>query len=359
MAIMGFSEILTYSDRNSEELEMVNNIFNSAKRLSDTLNLLLDLAKAESENFNMKKEKVEVVSIVKEIVTSFSEEAKKKNIDLYFLSSQSELIADVDKYLFTEIIRNLVNNALKFTFAGNVTVEITGNYKGDEHFFSILVSDTGIGIPENKKEIIFEEFRQVSEGLGRGFEGSGLGLTLSKRMARVMDGTISLDTKLGEGSVFTVRFPYIPGLIPDEIYSDNNQKFEYKSEEHATKEKLRVLIVEDDVEQSSIFKIFLEKSCDADVANDSETALHFVQHNEYDVILMDINLGEDINGLELAKIIKNNHNFKKSEVVAVTAYAQEKERNEILQNGIEHYISKPFSRNELIKLVYSAVENKK
>ncbi len=202
IGVLGYAEILKNDLKIAEQQAMAGTIHDSGKRLLHTLNLLLDLTRIESDKEDIYIRKIDVGEITIRAVKLFDINAANKNL-LLTTSIIKNIKANLDERIFVQIINNLVNNAIKFTDKGKITVEIDS--ENDD--VVLRVRDTGIGIPEEKQEIIFEEFRQVSEGLNRRHQGTGLGLTITKKYIDILNGTISVNSKINHGSVFTVKIP--------------------------------------------------------------------------------------------------------------------------------------------------------
>ncbi len=203
IGILGFSELLESEVENEDSLNMVRTINSSGKRLLRTLNQILNISKVESEKYNLNLEKCNVVEFIKNSKQLFEAVAAEKGLLIELKLPDDAFYINADKDLCFSILDNLLNNAVKFTEKGKITV--SAKQTGDKTI--IEVQDTGIGISEKDQEIIFEEFRQASEGLSRKFEGTGLGLTIVKKYTEAMGGTIKLKSKVGEGSTFTLEFP--------------------------------------------------------------------------------------------------------------------------------------------------------
>jgi PAS domain S-box-containing protein len=208
ISILGYSELIQEEDLDSFIKDMAKNINNSGIRLLTTLNNLLQFSKMESENIKPKLGKIDINLLLKEVLNSFNNAIKNKGLSLFTEFESDTLYALSDKILLTEIFTNLLQNAIKFTLKGNIRVCT----KVADDFIIIKVIDTGIGIPDEHQEMIFDEFRQVSEGLGRSFEGTGLGLTITKKFTKLLGGDISVESKVNSGSTFTLT---LPNLHPD------------------------------------------------------------------------------------------------------------------------------------------------
>ncbi len=206
IGILGFAEVIQDELQNDPHfVKMAKNIHLGGKRLLETLNMILNISKIESGKIDARFDKIEIVSILRDVVSLYSQLAMNKNINLEFRTDEEKIICYADEKLVGDIFNNLVNNALKFTDTGSIIVEASIN----QHHTVIKVTDTGIGIPLEKQELIWEEFRQSSEGLGRGFEGTGLGLTISRKYVELMGGQIYLESKEGIGSTFIIELPLV------------------------------------------------------------------------------------------------------------------------------------------------------
>ena len=203
MGILGNAEIISISTEDIEIKDMASAIYTSGQRLINTLNLILDLSRIEANKESLDIESLDVVSIIKDVVDHYSSAAWQRNLSLEFITRLDKIYSNLDERLFREVLNNLINNAIKFTNNGGITVSLST----DADKMIIKVIDTGIGIPSESLGIIFEEFRQVSEGYGRNFEGTGLGLTITKKFVEKLGGTISVESKTDIGSEFTVVFP--------------------------------------------------------------------------------------------------------------------------------------------------------
>jgi CheY-like chemotaxis protein len=200
----------------------------------------------------------------------------------------------------------------------------------------------------------------VSEGFNRHFEGTGLGLTITKNFIEMMEGNIKVKSTVGSGSTFTVMFPLIQDYAQIEIKKASevdNDKFTPKI--LAPGEKPNLLIVDNDESSRDIIKLFLKDLFKMDFADSGEKAFRLVNDKIFDIILMDINLGKGMSGVETTKEIKKIESYKNVPIVAITGFAMRGDREEFLQAGCTHYLSKPFSRAKLIKLLSEIVPVKK
>ncbi len=207
VGILGYSELLKNELQNKELKEWSDTINESGHRLLDTLNQILDLTKIETDKFEVNIENVDVVNAAEDVIKLFERTAVKKGIYLKSVTGEYHIHFNTDEKLLRLILSNLISNSIKFTQDGGIDISIVLNHMDMKSELVIRVKDTGIGIPPEKHQLIFEEFRQVSEGLNRGFEGSGLGLTLVKKYLEIIKGTITLNSSPGYGSEFIIKLP--------------------------------------------------------------------------------------------------------------------------------------------------------
>ncbi len=355
--ILGYAEILIPLLDDPEQIEMIQGISQSGKRLSETLNFILDLSDAETERIDLVMRDIAIAPIVKNSILSFIDAAEKKGLHLESIWNIDNIVAKLDGLLFSRILYNLLDNALKFTIKGKVIVEVGQEEPTtNEHWFYIKIKDTGLGIPSDKIDLIWEEFRQVSEGLNRSFEGTGLGLTITKKAVELMHGKITVESEFGTGSTFTVKFPMIHALQKEELIQEKQIDISSGIKRDVIDTPLSLgLYVEDDSANRHIVKLFLKNTSIIETANDGETALQLAAEKKYDFILMDINLSGEMNGMEVVQEILKMPQYVDTPIIAVTAYAMGKDKVEFLKGGCTHYISKPFKKNDIVNLVTGVI----
>lgn len=353
--ILGFSELLLEEIGNAEHKNMINAIFFNGHRLLETLNKILHISKLESERLHINLEVINIVDFINKIIHKCEKNLIAKNLFLKFSPNNSNLMLNTDPEFLTTILENLINNAIKFTNNGGVLVNCYKNFEEDQEFIVIEVSDTGIGIPPNSLKIIFEEFRQASEGLSRNYEGMGLGLAIAKRYTELLGGKITVESTPGAGSTFRLEFPVCDlSYFPNSNNNFNN--IENDSEKNPISEKSLVLLVEDDLINTNMIKRFLQHLCTLHTVTNGEEALQLVKQNQYDAILMDIGLGKGMNGIEATKIIRTIPEYKEVPIIAITAYAMNGDKEKFLSSGMTGYLSKPFQMNDLVSVLGKALK---
>lgn len=212
VGIMGFAELLSLTLTDSEAKEMADGILRTARRMKDTLTKILNLSKLEFNEIELVLQKIDIKEIVSTTYEHFIPAANEKNLLLKTSIDIESSIMETDETILTEILNNLVNNAIIYTNEGSVEISAGKKIIDNKDLLVLKVTDTGIGIPKEKQEIIWEEFRQVSEGSTRSYQGTGLGLSIVKKYTELIGGKIYLESEEGKGSTFTLELPI---LIPD------------------------------------------------------------------------------------------------------------------------------------------------
>ncbi len=358
IGILGFSELLVDEIKNVEHNEMIRTINSSGQRLMNTLNELLDLSRIEANKQDVLLTNLDIKPLLTRYIRTFDASAKLKNLYLRTTIKEKNLNAIVDKSLLEKIINNLINNAIKFTEKGGV--EIEGNYAQFENknWVQIKIRDTGIGIAKEDQAKIFEEFRQASEGFGRSYEGTGLGLTITKKMIHLMDAKLLLESEKDKGSIFSIYLPAAGKPKSVEQVNSINEIPKIKMTNAADVQKIKILSVEDDVVSRNILKLFLKNIADIEFASTSTEAIILNKNNTYDAVLLDIGLGQGESGLNLVKHFKEKYKNKEIPIIAVTAYAMVGDKENFHKAGCTHYISKPYDKHKILDLIKEALSSK-
>ena len=362
ISILGFAEILTESTEDTFIQDSSQNILSGGRRLLETLNIILQFSKIEAEKVILASELFEVTASIRNLTEKFKLFAQQKNLKLFFENETESCYAETDKLMFEEILSQLIQNSIKFTDEGTIIVVLKKEENDHAKYFSVEITDTGIGISEDNLNVIFDDFRQVSEGISRGYEGLGLGLTIVKKYTALLKGTVELKSEPGVGSTFIVRFPMSePAQINLQMPTVEEKKpfslTEFFKETKIESDLPLVLLVEDDPSTSDVITIFLRKVCQLEYVNRADKALQKTAEKKYNAILMDINLGNGPNGKEAMEHIKKGVMNSQTPVIAVTAYALDNEKQTLLSAGFTDYISKPFNKIEIIEKLTSCLKN--
>jgi CheY-like chemotaxis protein len=359
VAILGYSDILRKESDNQNLQEMSTEIYDSSRRLMNTLNLLLDLSKIEANKETINYLEIDVGAVAAEEFAIYEGLAKKKNIFYNVNKPDKPITTLLDERMLRQIINNIASNAVKFTDTGRIVLTIKKELKDEKESVLIKISDTGIGIPQNSQKLIFEAFRQISEGLARKFEGTGLGLTVTKKFVEMMNGEIEIESEPGRGSTFTVRFPILHKAEINKLEETAGpSQMQTELPKYSGKKKLpQLLLIEDDQSNAGVIKFFLDGLYDVDIAPSGEIGIEKVKEKKYNAILMDIDLGLGISGLETARNIRTLPNYNNEPIIAVTALALRGDKERFLAGGCTHYLAKPFKKEELIKTISQALKN--
>ncbi|HRW35055.1 MAG TPA: PAS domain S-box protein [Thermotogota bacterium] len=346
-AIIGFSELLEDKCNDSKMQQYLDGIKNAGKSLLNLINDILDLSKIEAGKLDIQVVKTNITMIIEEILQIFKFKTQEKGITL--LSEHCPNIPEIvclDELRVRQILLNLVGNAVKFTDKGHVKISTETLRKDKDEKtidFNLMVEDTGIGISENNLQKIFESFTQQDGQNTRKYGGTGLGLTISKKLAGMMKGDITVKSKPGEGSTFALSLREIP-YTEDAIRKLEDQPMQMRTYQF---EKAKILVVEDILSNVEIVKGFLEPyGFDVYSAENGQIAVNITKELKPDLILMDMQMPV-MNGYEATRIIKGNPETTHIAIVALTASAMSEDEKEI-RKLCDGYVRKPFVKRELI-----------
>lgn len=342
--IIGFATVLA-KELPEEQGEFAELIRTSGRRLMETLNSVLDLAKLEANQVQLDRKRIVLADEVKKVVGLLRPLADEKNLPLVFSAEGVDHTVCIhgDMAALHRILHNLVGNAIKFTDDGEVEVAVWAN--GDRA--GIDVRDTGVGIDVNFLPHLFEEFRQESVGAMRSHQGSGLGLAITKRLIELMEGDLSVESTKGEGSAFHLSFEQVRRPAAATRREAEPSSPPLPKDDAAP---VHILLVEDDHDTQQLLTALLEEVYDVTVASRAEEAYLLAGRHNFELILMDIDLGEGPNGAELLQQLRALPEYAASAIVAVTAYALPGDRERFLEMGFTAYVSKPFDVDELLRL---------
>ena len=342
--ILGFADLLKSADYSSEkQATFIGIIQQSGNRMLGTINNIIDVSKLESGLEKTQITEVNIKSIMTELMNFFSPEAFRKGLKLTLKEGISTLPQSfyTDEYKLNSILTNLIKNALKFTKAGLVEIK----YSIEDTMAEFWITDTGIGIPQSKLASVFDQFVQADFSHSNGFEGSGLGLSISQGYVKLLNGEIRLESEQNKGSTFYVR---IPNNLSKIISSIENEQSSVSIQPILTKYK--ILIAEDDETSFYFLKEVLKDIADDIIhAKDGIEAVEMAKkHSDTDIILMDIKMPK-LNGFEATKQIRSFNT--KVFIIAQTAYAQDSYKAKVSEAGCDAYISKPIDKQKLLDII--------
>ena len=347
--IIGFSELLQQRSNDFETGNTASMIYSSAIRLNHVLDSIMLLTQLEDINKKntVKLKPTNLSNLLTELASLYKEQFNEKSLTFYS-EIEPNLYTKIDSKLLSQAIIQLLNNALKFTHKGGIQLTCTIM----DNNIIIEVIDSGIGIPNEYLKIIFKEFRQASEGYNWAYEGVGLGLTIAKRIIDLMQGEISVESKILSGSTFTIKLPLID-LDTSELEMTLQHKEIPIPKSNTAKPK--ILVVEDNVINQKLVTSILKNDYTIDLAINGEVAVQLAEKKKYDSILMDIHLGEGIDGLTATRIIKSHSKNITTPIIAVTGYTMIGDKDRILAEGCSYYIAKPYKKIDLLNTIQQAI----
>ncbi len=346
--ILGFANILESELPDGEFRDMASRISASGQRLMETIESVLDLVKLEADRVRVQPERTNIVDEVIRNVNLHVRPARHKDLGLEVRCDMDELFVDIDRQLFGRILYNLLSNAIKYTDVGHVEVLIATERDLLDEWVLVHVKDTGIGISTEFLPRVFDEFQQESSGYSRKYEGTGLGLTISRKLARILGGSISVKSKKGEGSIFTVRLPLKTSDGPVQVRPDYEV---HQPSRQPSGEAPRVLVVEDDFDSSEVAKVYLGAFYDVVIVDSGEKAMDELKKSAFDLVLLDISLGPGMDGVKTLKAIRKDAASKSVPVIALTAHALRGDADYYLSQGFSAYMPKPYKKKDLLTVV--------
>jgi signal transduction histidine kinase/CheY-like chemotaxis protein len=345
-AVIGLSHILGDSEPRKDQVENINALNYSGKILLDLLNNVLDFSKMQSTNIELDPIPVNLSLAVKQIKKIHEANCLEKGITMNLEIDENIPIVLLDIVRYNQVINNLITNAIKFTDNGNIILKISKQNETPNSLYLITeVIDTGIGIPRDKQETIWEAFTQVSKSTNRLYGGTGLGLPIVKSIVEAMGSKVIIESELDKGSRF---------------YFDINLKIDFKKDlQKTTKTKehsfdgKKALLVEDNLINVMVCKQILEKEkLTVHVANDGLSAVNLVKENKYDIILMDIQM-PIMDGYTATKEIRKFD--ENTPILALSASIFMEVRDKIQESGMNGFIFKPFNPQDLLNQIKEAI----
>lgn len=358
IGILGFADILREEIKDSELNSMAEQIHISGKRLLNTLNNLLDLAKIQNSEIMIHEEQVDIVLLARELIEIFSEYTKEKGLTLSLDINCVSLVTYTDKRILRDILANLLDNAVKFTERGGVELIISESNKNSNCCISISVKDTGVGIPEQSQKTIFEEFRQASEGNSRTFEGSGVGLTVTKRLLERLAGSIEVVSTVGVGSTFTIQIPKKDTPNKEETIKDNNNTIIANDTELSLKDSLkRVLFVDADFQIQQVTKLFLKNICEMHCVTSIEDGVASAESQWFSAVFIDSTLLSSQKAADSINTIREIERYKSVPIVALVNNSSNNDKELFFELGFSHTFSKPFDKRTIIEYVNALIND--
>lgn len=350
--IAGMAALLSQNPSAKEQVAYLNAIKSAAENLKVIINDILDLASIESGKLNFEQIEFDINELLISIVDSFAVQSNQKKIALnYTLDSRISQILVGDPFRLNQVLINLIGNALKFTHDGSIQINCTlEKVQGKIQHIRFDVTDTGIGIPADKLNTIFESFSQADASVTRKYGGTGLGLTIVKQLVELQQGRITVASIEDAGTTFSIVIPYAVGEA-NQIEGNTSIVNRTKTDQISLKD-LKILLAEDnDINRLYATSILKMWECHTDTAENGYVALEKVRNNDYDIILMDIQMPV-MDGFEATKAIKMGKSSKNLiPIIALTANASAIDIERCLAAGMVDCLAKPFTPQNLFSVL--------
>jgi len=353
-AIHGFAEQLLYSQSDDKSRKILDIIKSSSDHLVKIVNNILDFSKLQNDKIVLEKTHFQFYIVCEEVQLLFEKKALENNSRLaYSISKSTPDVFFGDPYRLKQIIINLLDNAVKFTINGEINLSVDSEMKQDGTINLILnVSDTGIGISDDMKERIFDDFTQADTDTTRKYGGTGLGLSIVKKLVELHQGTISIKSKKNKGTTVTCIIPYAVGtwekipVITQELQIPASIK------------NLKVLIVDDEEYNRLLFKTIFDRwNVSYDEVDDGLKAVEMIKKNRYDMIFMDVRM-PGLNGLKTTEHIRKDMKISQVElpVIGISATSTSDDLKNYSLSGMNTFIPKPFTEKMLLEAILSMHE---
>jgi signal transduction histidine kinase len=355
--VLGMLDLAIEGPLEAQQREFIETAQTSARSQVRILNDILDMTKIEAGKLSIENKPFPIRSCIENISNTFTSVAKGKGLDFYFTVADDvprNLLGDQTR--LSQVLTNLAGNAVKFTEKGEVAIGVAagGIAPDGKREVTFTVTDTGIGIPEDKRDQLFRIFSQVDESHSREYGGTGLGLAISKEIVELMGGTIRFTSTEGKGSSFTFTIPFAEAEVErDDIPESVETVTELavpKAERTITP---RLLVAEDDqTNRLFLSKVLQRSNYEVCFAEDGQIAVDMWEGGEFDLILMDIQM-PIMNGFEATAAIRKKESSRGgyTPIIAVTAHASEDYEKKCITSGMDAYISKPIDFKKALQLI--------
>ncbi|MBQ7679842.1 MAG: response regulator, partial [Butyrivibrio sp.] len=359
-AIIGMDEMILRETKDTQIRKYAMDIRSAGRTLLSIINDILDLSKIESGKMELVPVAYDFASVLNDIVNMTMSKARDKGLT-YELQVNPEIpsVLRGDEIRIRQVILNLTNNAIKYTETGGITV--AADYRPAEKKLVIRVTDTGIGIREEDREKLFSSFQRLDETRNRNVEGTGLGLNITRQLAKMMGGGITVESEYGKGSVFTVELVQeVVDATPIGDYTERLARAQVQKEEYRPKlvaPKARVLIVDDnEMNLEVITGLMSETRIRTSVALSGAECIELLRKESYDLILLD-QMMPGMSGTQTLEVIRKEQLAEGTPVIALTADAIMGAREAYLREGFQDYLSKPIMFNELEDLLFKYIDH--
>jgi PAS domain S-box-containing protein len=350
--IIGMTDVLLTESFPPHQFEALETIKSCCRGLMDIVNDVLDLSKIESGFMTLKPHVFDLHECLRSVTDLHQLQAKAKSLKLTLENENSSLQINADEGKVRQVLNNLLSNALKFTKEGGISIAVEHKADSSPAEILITVTDSGIGIEPDNLESIFTPFQQVDNSKTREVGGTGLGLTICRKVAQMMGGTLTVDSVPHVGSSFTFHFH--ADIVAHATKPQNSDQA--GRDQTAPSNNLRILVVEDNlINQKVIERMLAKLGYRCTMANDGLAAIQMAKKSQYDIIFMDIHLPK-LNGIEATEQIRTQTANKDSVFVAITADIFGENREICHQVGMKYFLAKPI-QIENLKVTIDQIKN--
>lgn len=381
-AVIGMTEMVLKTSLNKEQKKYLEVVYQSSEHLLALIDDILDISAIEAKKIEFENRAFDLDKLIRDVVSMFLNKADRQNVKLSYSIQEVPVYLNGDAARLRQILVNLINNAVKFTQKGSIQIKAACDRDAENTLSDPLnpekikilfsIKDTGIGIPEDKFDHIFNDFIQLESSLSRTYGGTGLGLAICKKLVILMGGDIWVESELSKGTTFfftiklnratpeeikTLEYPAAtdPVLQTNQVNQDNQVDQTNKADRltHNSFKKYHILLAEDfEINQEVITPILEKQGFRVTIVVNGEQALQAVQEKSCDLVLMDVQMPV-MDGLEATLKIRNLKDPRKASIpiIALTAHALKGDRERFLKAGMDEYLSKPVHSNELIQVI--------
>lgn len=364
--VLGMATLLSETKLNKVQQEYTEAIKQSGECLLNIINDVLDFSKIESGNFELNEHQFDLIKCIEDVFRLFELKIRNKGVSMkYHIDNQDSMYLIGDSFRLRQILINLIGNAEKFTQSGEILVQISNSNLNDSQEIQFIVSDTGIGIPEEQQINLFKAFHQLDSSITRQYGGTGLGLVICQRLVNMMGGKIKIKSAKGKGTqvIFTIKCKTVKVCEENkkkEVILKNidlNRAAQLIRPTFASEHPFTILVAEDNPMNQKVILLLLKNlGYHADLANDGKEALEMMKFKTYDLILMDIQM-PNIDGLKSTRLIRELYG-KAPVILALTANSTMEDRDACLMAGMNDFLTKPLNLKLLVLQLQEIYKNK-